>query len=67
MAGMHTIFIMYAPIIGICFICAVLIRDEGVAEKDSKSSAGPLSEKKAGVESGAVTPNGPPVGRQAQV
>jgi hypothetical protein len=35
MSGMHDIFIMYAPIIGICFICAVLIKDEGVAEKDA--------------------------------
>lgn len=36
MTGMHTIFVMYAPIIGICFICAVFIKDEGVAEKDAK-------------------------------
>lgn len=36
MSGMHTIFIMYAPIIGICFLCAVFIKDEGVAEKDAK-------------------------------
>lgn len=39
MKGMHTIFIMYAPIVGICFLCAVCIRDEGVAEKDAKPEA----------------------------
>lgn len=39
MKGMHTIFIMYAPIVGICFLCAVCIKDEGVAEKDAKAEA----------------------------
>lgn len=39
MSGMHDIFIMYAPIIGICFICAVLIQDNGVAEKDANQQS----------------------------
>ncbi|KAE8154060.1 major facilitator superfamily domain-containing protein [Aspergillus avenaceus] len=36
MAGIHANFIMYAPVIGVCFICAILVRDNGVAEKDHK-------------------------------
>ncbi|TAQ90467.1 hypothetical protein B7494_g1209 [Chlorociboria aeruginascens] len=36
MSGMHAIFVLYAPIIGICCIAAVLIKDNGVAEKDAK-------------------------------
>ncbi|OGM46569.1 hypothetical protein ABOM_004672 [Aspergillus bombycis] len=39
MAGMHANFIMYAPVIGVCFLCAILIQDNGVAEKDSKPAA----------------------------
>ena len=46
MGALHTIFIMYAPIVAICFLCAVLIKDEGVAEKDAK----PAETKPAGDE-----------------
>ncbi|KAE8549853.1 hypothetical protein EYB25_008377 [Talaromyces marneffei] len=76
MAGMHTIFVMYAPIIGVCFVCAVLIRDEGVAEKDarapvdtsSRADEGRGSEKK-GVRDGGEGSmvNSPSVGRQERV
>ncbi|KAH8701610.1 MFS multidrug transporter-like protein [Talaromyces proteolyticus] len=41
MSGMHVIFIMYAPIIGVCFLCAVLIKDNGVAEKDANQQSPP--------------------------
>lgn len=70
MAGMHTIFVMYAPIIGVCFVCAVLIRDEGVAEKDARSpTAVPLSERgvRDGSEGVMTTGSVPPGGRQDQV
>lgn len=77
MTGMHTIFVMYAPIIGVCFVCAVLIRDEGVAEKDAKVTVDPsgrADEVKNGgkrevrdVSEGVVTGNVLPVGRQEQV
>ncbi|RAO70256.1 uncharacterized protein BHQ10_006268 [Talaromyces amestolkiae] len=67
MAGMHTIFVMYAPIIGVCFVCAVLIRDEGVAEKDAKPPAVPLAEREVRDVSEGVSVDSPPVGRQAQV
>jgi hypothetical protein len=68
MAGMHTIFVMYAPIIGVCFVCAVLIRDEGVAEKDAKAPAVLPSEKTGGRDmSEGVMINSPPVTRQGQV
>lgn len=36
MAGIHTNFIIYVPLIGIAWICACLIKDRGVAEKDAK-------------------------------
>lgn len=66
MAGMHTIFVMYAPIIGVCFVCAVLIRDEGVAEKDTKTpTAVPLSER--GVGEGVMMTGSVPMERQDQV
>jgi hypothetical protein len=50
MSGMHDIFVMYAPIIGICFICAVLIKDEGVAEKDANQQP-PAPKSEQSVES----------------
>ena len=31
---------MYAPIIGICFIAALLVKDRGVAEKEKLAGAG---------------------------
>lgn len=67
MAGMHTIFVMYAPIIGVCFVCAVLIKDEGVAEKDARPPAVPLSEREIRDVSEGVSIDSPPVRRQAQV
>lgn len=67
MAGMHTIFVMYAPIIGACFVCAVLVRDEGVAEKDARPPAVPLSERGVRDVSEGVMINNPPVARQEQV
>jgi hypothetical protein len=36
MSGIHTVFIIYAPLIGISFICSALVKDNGVAEKDRK-------------------------------
>ena len=38
MSGMHSVFIMYAPIIGVCFIAASLVKDSGVAEKDASAA-----------------------------
>lgn len=35
MNGIHSIFIMFAPIIAICFVIGLLVRDNGVAEKDA--------------------------------
>ena len=35
MRGMHLIFTMYAPVIGVCFVAASLVKDRGVAEKDA--------------------------------
>ena len=68
MAGMHTIFVMYAPIIGVCFVCALLIRDEGVAEKDAKTqTAVPLSERGVGGGGEGVLTHSPPGGRQDRV
>ena len=37
MSGMHSVFIMYAPLIGVSFIAASLVRDRGVAEKDASA------------------------------
>lgn len=60
MSGMHDIFIMYAPIIGICFICAVLIKDNGVAEKDANQQP-PTPKSEQSVESGEQTVVSPEV------
>ncbi|KAL9120485.1 MAG: hypothetical protein Q9187_002957 [Circinaria calcarea] len=35
MSGIHTIFTMYAPLIGVCFLSSWLVTDRGVAEKDA--------------------------------
>lgn len=35
MKGMHFIFLMYAPVVGLCFVAAALVNDRGVAEKDA--------------------------------
>lgn len=37
MKGMHSIFIMYAPVIGVCFVAAALVKDRGVAERDASA------------------------------
>lgn len=37
MKGMHSVFVMYAPVIGMCFIAALLVKDRGVAEKDANA------------------------------
>ena len=37
MKGMHDIFIMYAPVVGVCFVAAALVKDRGVAEKDASA------------------------------
>lgn len=45
---MHNIFIMYAPIIGLCALAGVRIKDNGVAEKDAKKEAAvPLATTRA--------------------
>jgi len=42
--GMHNIFIMYAPIIGVCALISCCIKDNGVAEKDArKEDMAPLA------------------------
>ena len=38
MSGMHSVFIMYAPVIGASFIAASLVKDRGVAEKDASAA-----------------------------
>ncbi|GAD98571.1 conserved hypothetical protein [Paecilomyces variotii No. 5] len=45
MNGLHVVFIMYAPIIGLCCIFAVLIQDHGVAEKDAKAPSPPQNQQ----------------------
>lgn len=35
MTAIHTVFIMYAPMIGICSLTALFVKDHGVAEKDA--------------------------------
>ena len=37
MSGMHSVFVMYAPIIGMSFIAASFVKDRGVAEKDASA------------------------------
>lgn len=37
MSGMHSVFTMYAPVIGVCFITASLVKDRGVAENDASA------------------------------
>lgn len=37
MQGIHVIFITYAPILGICFLLSLLVKDDGLAEKDAAS------------------------------
>ena len=37
MAGMHSVFILYAPLIGLSLIAASLVKDRGVAEKDASA------------------------------
>ena len=37
MAGMHSVFILYAPLIGLSFVAASLVKDRGVAEKDASA------------------------------
>ncbi|KAJ6783037.1 hypothetical protein PWT90_01859 [Aphanocladium album] len=41
MSGIHAIFIMFSPIIFICFVIGVLVQDHGVAEKDAQSRQEP--------------------------
>lgn len=65
MSGMHDIFVMYAPIIGICFICAVLIKDNGVAEKDANKQPPPPKSEHSGESSENVVMS--PEARQEKV
>ena len=37
MSGMHSVFILYAPVIGLSLIAASLVKDRGVAEKDASA------------------------------
>jgi MFS family permease len=46
MKGIHIIFIIYAPIIGICFLLALLVKDDGLAERDAPSRLKKLEEEK---------------------
>lgn len=50
--GINYIFIVYTPLIGLCFLLSLLVRDHGVAEKDAtaaerKAAMGKSDEKKA--------------------
>ena len=47
MGGMHSVFILYAPLIGLSLIAASLVKDRGVAEKDASA------EERRTVESGS--------------
>lgn len=38
MHGIWVIFLTYAPVIGICALSALLVKDDGVAEKDASTS-----------------------------
>ena len=38
MQGIRTIFIVYAPLVGACAFAALLVRDNGLAEKDTSTS-----------------------------
>ncbi|EED14676.1 efflux pump antibiotic resistance protein, putative [Talaromyces stipitatus ATCC 10500] len=49
MHGIHLIFIVYAPLIGICGLCALLVRDQGLAEKDTSTTLQVRFEKKSNV------------------
>lgn len=38
MSGLHSIFTMYTPISGVCFVDASLAKDCGLEEKDSSAT-----------------------------
>lgn len=38
MHGIRVVFIFYAPIIGVCALGALFVKDHGVAEKDASTS-----------------------------
>ena len=46
MKGNHIIFFTCAPIIGICFLLALLVKDDGLAERDAPSRLQKLEEEK---------------------
>ncbi|OKL59818.1 hypothetical protein UA08_04979 [Talaromyces atroroseus] len=58
MHGIHIIFIVYAPLVGICGLGALLVRDHGLAEKDTSATLQVRSEKTGNVTdvSSASTP-----------
>ncbi|KAF5016452.1 hypothetical protein F66182_11862 [Fusarium sp. NRRL 66182] len=45
MHGIHIILILYAPLIGICGFSALLVRDQGLQEKDTSTTLQVRSEK----------------------
>lgn len=48
MQGIRIIFILYAPLIGICALGALLVKDTGLAEKDTSTTLQVTREKKTG-------------------
>jgi hypothetical protein len=50
MSGLHVIFIMFTPILAICCVCALLIQDRGVAEKDARPPQQPLQDEQGQLE-----------------
>lgn len=51
MHGIHIIFILYTPLIGICGLGALLVRDHGLEEKDTSTTLQVRSEKTRNVSS----------------
>lgn len=48
MQGIHTIFITFAPIMGVCFLCHVGIRDRGLQQLGEAEEAAKSSEEEPG-------------------
>lgn len=49
LAGSRSVFIMWVPLMGVCFLLCFLIKDRGLTRPEEKEASG---------ESGGVTPPG---------
>lgn len=67
MSGLHVIFIMFTPILAVCCICALLIQDRGVAEKDAKSPQQSSQDEQRQLESQQTHEVSPDPGGQQHV